>query len=610
MPGTLLHVPGQTWVAGPGHRWCDDEACVELRFPSGGASAVDLQRLLRVSVGPTSFKVELLTEPPQLLLDAPALHAEVQPHATSWSLDAGPPAELVLRLTKADALQPWTALQAGGPDADGGAAMAARAAVEALLRAAADGDEAALRTAAARLDEDGEGVQTVLAAVKDAHGRGALHFAALRGHAQLCAALCADLGMPVDARDEDGAHPTMRCIVMRTPDAPFRAGDTPLALAARGGCAEAAAALLAAGADARARCASDAQPLHHAAAAGCAPLVAALLSAGADAAAESPAGPPLLWAAGAAQLACCEALLAAGAPPGAASPDGVSALVALAALGPSDAAGACARALLSAGADARHVAPLADAFTALHVAAEAGALQVAQALLDAGADPDATDAHGGTPLQAAAASGDVDMTALLMRTAKPDARVTPWEPAAAIEAARAGVFAPAGAPAESTAPVVAAAAPAAPQPRAPAALPPPTPEAAARSAAAKRLGDTAFARSDFAAAVAAYSDALRDDPGSAVLFANRSVAALQCGDVDAAVADGERAVALRPDWPKACYRLGNALHAAGRFEDAAHAFFQGVQLGGEGGDDLARAFKRSIEAGRAQHQAHQAAQQG
>ena len=218
MPGTLLAVPGQTWVAGPGHRWCDDEACVELRFPSGGASASDLQRRLRVSVGPTSLTGEL-TDPPQLLLDAPALHAEVQPHATSWSLDAAPPPELVLRLTKADARQPWTALQAGGGDADGGAAMAARAVVEALLRAAADGDEAALRTAAARLDEDGEGVQAVLAAVKDAHGRGALHFAALRGHAPLCAALCTDLAMPVDARDEDGATPTLQRDDMRASDA-------------------------------------------------------------------------------------------------------------------------------------------------------------------------------------------------------------------------------------------------------------------------------------------------------------------------------------------------------------------------------------------------------
>jgi ankyrin repeat protein len=129
-----------------------------------------------------------------------------------------------------------------------------------------------------------------------------------------------------------------------------RAGDTPLALAARGGCADAAAALLAAGADVHARGAGEAQPLHHAAASGSAPLVLALLGAGADVHAPSPAGPPLLWAAGGAHLAATQALLAAGAEPAAISGEGVSALITLAALGPSADAGECAAALLRGGA--------------------------------------------------------------------------------------------------------------------------------------------------------------------------------------------------------------------------------------------------------------------
>ena len=213
MPGTLLSVPGQTWASGQGHRWCDDEACVEVRLPSGGASLAELQRRLRVSVGATSVRVELL-EPPQLLLDVPQLYREVEPHQTSWSVDESPPGELMLRLAKLDPLTPWTALEAGAAtvSSDGGAAMAARAAVESLLRAAAEGDEAALRTAAATLDEDGEGVRAVLAAVKDAHGRGALHFAALRGQAVLCSTLCGELGMAVDARDQDGARPRGRAV--------------------------------------------------------------------------------------------------------------------------------------------------------------------------------------------------------------------------------------------------------------------------------------------------------------------------------------------------------------------------------------------------------------
>jgi tetratricopeptide (TPR) repeat protein len=235
---------------------------------------------------------------------------------------------------------------------------------------------------------------------------------------------------------------------------------------------------------------------------------------------------------------------------------------------------------------------------------------VAAALLAAGADADAADANGHTPLRIAAALGDAAMTALLMRGAKRDTRVTPWEADALIAAVKEGRLEPQGkstqeaaterseerseavppAPAPADAPKAAAA----PRP------PPPSPEAAAAAAAAKATGDAAFGRGDFGVARASYDAAIAADPSDAALFANRSVAALSAGDVPAAIADGERACALRPDWPKAAYRLGAALHAAERYEDAANALFTGVQLGG--GDDLARAFTRAVEAGRKQYQ--------
>ena len=345
----------------------------------------------------------------------------------------------------------------------------------------------------------------------------------------------------------------------------------------------------------------------------------------------------MLWAAAEAQAPAIEALLSAGADVGATSAEGVHALITLAALGPNANAGACARALLAAGANAQQPcvpvccgpacacllatclmratsrsAALPEAFTALHVAADTGAAEVAAALLAAGGDADAADAHGHTPLHIAAATGDVAMTALLMRSARRDERVVPWEPAALIAAVQAGRLAPEVAP--EAPPAVAARAAAAEDAHADAAAQPPRPpapsaEAAARAAAAKAAGDAAFGRGDFAAARASYDAAIEADPSDAVLFANRSAAALSAGDAAAAIADAERAAALRPEWPKACYRLGAALHAAERYEDAATVLFRGVQLGG--GDDMARAFKRSIDAGRAQHQANvaRAAQQ-
>ena len=212
MTAALLPVPGQTWVDGDGHSWCDDGACVDVRLPVGDATLEALQQRLRIRVGPTSLRVELdgQAEP---LLDVAELHAECLPHQTAWNLDEARRA-VVVRLTKRDVTVPWSSLDAHGGGVDAGAALATRAKVEALLRAAADGDEAALRTAATQLD-DGEGAVAVVAAVKDGNARGALHFAALRGHAELCTVLVREFGMAPDARDADGAHTESRQRVMQ-----------------------------------------------------------------------------------------------------------------------------------------------------------------------------------------------------------------------------------------------------------------------------------------------------------------------------------------------------------------------------------------------------------
>ena len=473
---------------------------------------------------------------------------------------------------------------AEGEAADGGRAYAERAQVERFLRAAAEGDEAELRLAGSVLDGEAS-LCAVASSTKDALGRTALHFAALRDQASLCA-LLVGLGVAVDARDE--------------------AGDSALALACRSGAHLAGAQLLALGADARARGAGDAEPLHHAAGAGSEALVRALLAQGACPAAASPSGPPLLWAAAGAHHACLTALLGAGADCDAVSPDGVPALVLLAAQGHSPAAAACARALLAAGASADARAALMDDATALHVCCDTGAGELARLLLEAGADSDAREAHGCTPIMLAAAAQDEAMTELLLRACTPDARVVPWETARVLAAAKAGLFAHADAP--CTAVVAAAVAPPAPDGHAPLAAAPAHPavsaEALALSAAAKALGDAAFGRGEHAAARQHYSSALQHDPHSAQLLANRSVAALRAGDAAAAVVDARLARLLRPDWPKAAFRLGSALHAQGLFEEAAQTLFEGVQLE-PANTELARAFRLAVEAGRAQFQEQQ-----
>ena len=68
-----------------------------------------------------------------------------------------------------------------------------------------------------------------------------------------------------------------------------------------------------------------------------------------------------------------------------------------------------------------------------------------------------------------------------------------------------------------------------------------------------------------------------------------------------ALTDAQRCRQLRPRWAKAYFRLGSALHALQRFEEAAQALFEGVQLEPDN-IELARAFREAVDDGRRAHQ--------
>ena len=67
-------------------------------------------------------------------------------------------------------------------------------------------------------------------------------------------------------------------------------------------------------------------------------------------------------------------------------------------------------------------------------------------------------------------------------------------------------------------------------------------------------------------------------PHDRALHANRSAANLALGDIDAALRDAARAVAIDPNWPKAHYRLGRALADAGEWIRASAAFARCLEL--------------------------------
>ena len=91
-------------------------------------------------------------------------------------------------------------------------------------------------------------------------------------------------------------------------------------------------------------------------------------------------------------------------------------------------------------------------------------------------------------------------------------------------------------------------------------------------------GNRAFASGLHREAARLYTQAIAGAPDDRALHANRSAANLALGDVDAALRDAARAVAIDPNWPKAHYRLGRALADAGEWIRAADAFARCLEL--------------------------------
>ena len=99
-------------------------------------------------------------------------------------------------------------------------------------------------------------------------------------------------------------------------------------------------------------------------------------------------------------------------------------------------------------------------------------------------------------------------------------------------------------------------------------------------------GNAAFSARDYAAAVAAFSEAiaaalsssLDGAPPSHVLFSNRSAALASLEKYDDALADARKCVELAPTWAKGYSRLGLALFKLGKDEEAVEAYEKGLEL--------------------------------
>ncbi|XXG67162.1 hypothetical protein AAC387_Pa06g0569 [Persea americana] len=451
---------------------------------------------------------------------------------------------------------------------DASAALAARQKVQNFLNAACTGNLDLLKKLGQQLGE-GKGLAGTVADVKDANKRGALHFAAREGKTEVCKYLIEELKLEIDVKDDDG--------------------ETPLIHATRQGHFATAKYLLDHGADPAASSELGATPLHHAAGIGNIELLKLLISKGIDIDSQSDAGTPLIWAAGHGQQDAVKVLLEQYANPNVETDDNITPLLSAVAAGSVH----CLELLIQAGAVANISA---GGATPLHIAADIGSTEIITCLLKAGADPDFCDEDGLKPIQVAAARGNRGAVEVLFPVTSPTQTHPDWTIDGIIkdEAAKQQCLMQ-----EEIRSSTEADRPKKMEPQKQDVVKV-TPEVKKKSSEAKSVGDDAFKRKDFLVAVDAYTQAIDLDPTDATLLSNRSLCWIRLGQADHALADAKACRALRPDWPKACYREGAALRLLQRFDEAASAFYEGVKLDPEN-KELVNAFREAVEGGRKFH---------
>jgi len=108
------------------------------------------------------------------------------------------------------------------------------------------------------------------------------------------------------------------------------------------------------------------------------------------------------------------------------------------------------------------------------------------------------------------------------------------------------------------------------------AAPPPSRAARVRTYVSSARGH--FARSEFDAAIADLTTALRIDPKNAAVLVDRGAVYDALGDYDRSIADYDRAVALRPDWAPALDNRGNAYAMRGDYAKSLADHTRALQI--------------------------------
>ena len=119
--------------------------------------------------------------------------------------------------------------------------------------------------------------------------------------------------------------------------------------------------------------------------------------------------------------------------------------------------------------------------------------------------------------------------------------------------------------------------------------------------ALKNEGNNAFRVGKFEEAIRLYTQAIAKHGSDEMYWSNRSACYLALNQPADALLDAEVARFLKPDWPKGCYRLGQARLACGLYEDAAVAAFEGLKIDSTNAD-LKKLTQEAVKKGKEAHQ--------
>ncbi|KAJ4789801.1 ankyrin repeat family protein [Rhynchospora pubera] len=390
--------------------------------------------------------------------------------------------------------------------------------VETLLEAVMSGNLLLLKKVAKGFNE------SKIKGMKDEMGLSALHLGAFYGKTEICQYLVDDLGFHVDFL-------TAR-------------GETPLCYAAMKGHTATAMYLINRGANPIASEKDGITPLHYAAQLGHVKLVKYLLSLGVpvDITFNYANGAPLLIAATSGQASTVEVLLQHHADVnGATSPDHTPLFSSVRA-----ASLECTRLLIKAGADPNLKCPLG-------IAVQKGSIEIIKCLLEAGADPNLRNVCGWSPIETAVMCKRWDIVEMLFPLTSPLPEVHDWSVQGLLQYVNSNPF-----------------------------FQKHNKILEKMLADSKVKGADLFKKKEYLAAIEQYSTAIGADSkigsGDAALYSNRSLCWHRVREGDLALKDALMAQRLKPEWPKAYYRVGAAFMLLEEYEHASIAFMDGLQL--------------------------------